>query len=70
MPFYFEQSLLHSLICVGEQDINMRVLQMIRNEHIKVIKCHYTPRGNTALHQTELTMFFSVSVVQRPGNQI
>lgn len=33
-----EQRFLHCLISSGEQDINMRVLQMIRKEHIKVIK--------------------------------
>ena len=31
-------------ILVGDQDINMRVLQMIRNEHIKVIQSLITQR--------------------------
>lgn len=58
----------------GEQDINMKVLQMIRNEHIKVMKCHYAPRGNTASHQTLLTVLhyvflqYSVPVVKYDRN--
>lgn len=33
---------------------------MIRNEHIKVIKCHSAPGGSTSSHPTQLTMMYSV----------
>lgn len=36
---------------VGEQDISIRVLQMICNEHIKVRKCHPSPWGRQQTHR-------------------
>lgn len=40
----FEAELVDAFLAsVGEQDINIRVLQMIRNEHIKVRKYHPSP---------------------------
>lgn len=41
---------------LGEQDINMRVLQMIRNEHIKVMKCYYAPKGDQ--NTSQCAVFF------------
>lgn len=46
---------------------------MIRNEHIKVIKCYHTPSVNTAPHLTQLTCFvfcvqYSVPVIKYDRN--
>uniref|UniRef100_A0A4W6GC86 Myosin IH n=1 Tax=Lates calcarifer TaxID=8187 RepID=A0A4W6GC86_LATCA len=71
--FYFEQSFLYHLKSLGEQDINMRVLQMIRNEHIKysvpIIKYHRngfkpSPR-QLILTQTAAYVIEEVKIKQR-----